>query len=59
MKNHYEKLQDIIDNYINGNITDAKGEIKKLTKRELMTLIRMWSYHHGYEEAISIIEKLV
>ena len=30
----YEKINHIIDNYINGNIAYTKAEIKKLTKQQ-------------------------
>ena len=33
MKQH-EKIEHIIDNYINGNIAYTRAEIKKLTKQQ-------------------------
>ena len=32
-------LVEVLDNYINGNISDAKKQVKKMTKAEFIDLI--------------------
>lgn len=35
--------EDIINNHINGNISDANRAIKKLTKKQIIELIYAWN----------------
>jgi len=55
-----EKLQAIIENYINGNLSDCKIETKKLSVYEAMQLIQIWVVDYGadYDEAIENIKSL-
>ena len=37
-----KNLQSILDNFINGNLTDFQEAIKKLTKKEMLQLVMLW-----------------
>lgn len=37
LKEYY--IQEVFENYINGNISDAKKQVKKMTKSEFVDLI--------------------
>ncbi len=51
------KVNTMIDNYINGNISTAKSQAKKL-KREDIRNILMDDYFYDYQHANSIMEYL-
>jgi len=47
-----KKFDKIINDEINGNISDAKNAIKKLTKLELLDLIEYYSGNYGKRHLI-------
>ena len=52
----------ILNNYLNGNITDAKKELKTLTKRALIDFIRLVNTEYtseGYLDGLTIAETLL
>ncbi len=44
------KLQEIYETYINGNISDAKNEVKKLSKEQKKTMYQQVAMNFGNEE---------
>lgn len=42
-----KKLHEIINNEINGNLSDARNAIKRLNKAQLINLIDMWVNQYG------------
>jgi len=48
----YEKQQEVIDNYINGNRVDFKKQIKRMTKLEVLDLIEYYSGNVGSRHII-------
>lgn len=54
-----EFYQAIVDNFINGNISSTKEDIKKLTKLQLIQLIRVWGDYENLGIALDEIEGLV
>ena len=43
------KFELIINNKINGNLSDFEEQVKKLTKLDLLNLIEYWTGHYGTE----------
>lgn len=41
----FEKFEEIASNYFNGNLTDFKNQLRKLTKLELVAFIEMCEEH--------------
>jgi hypothetical protein len=52
------KYQKILDNYINGNLSDFREALKKLTKLQLLEFIGFWEYQ-GMEKTQQIINILI
>ena len=52
-----DKYAAIIENYINGNISDAREQVKKLRKLEIVELIEAWST--GHNGAVASVKKLL
>lgn len=52
-----EKFKAIIDNHTNGNLTDFKAGLKKLSKVQLMDLMVYWNFltNESYTNIISHI----
>lgn len=48
----YEKQQEVVDNYINGNISDFKKQIKRMSKLEILDLIEYYSGNVGSRHII-------
>jgi hypothetical protein len=42
-----QKYNEIFDNYINGNISDFRNEIRKLSKRNLLRCIDLVIQNYG------------
>jgi len=57
MPTRYEKWQSIIDNYVNGNWSDAQAQVKKLAKFEMLLLLQQWLEQDA--DAIEIVKSLV
>ena len=55
------KITQIASNIINGNLSDAKGAIRRLSKNELLNLIHEYSLQSGESIASSLdrIRRLV
>ena len=54
-----EYYQAIVDNFDNGNITSAREEVRKLTKLQLIALIRVWGDYMNLGIALDDIEGLL
>ena len=54
MKELENKLQEIINNYENGNKRDFRIAIKKLNAYEVATLISIWQPYHSAIAKIQI-----
>jgi len=48
----YEKQQEVVDNYINGNHADFKKQIKRMSKLEILDLIEYYSGNCGSRHII-------
>lgn len=53
------KLQIMIDNYENGNKSDFRAELVKLTPLETATLISMWQPYHNAITAIQLSYEII
>ena len=54
-----EKLQSMIDNYENGNKSDFRAELVKLTPLETATLISMWQPYHSAIATIQLSYEII
>jgi hypothetical protein len=50
---------DIIQNYVNGNLTEFKKEIRALKKIELLELVEFWAEEYGGYSHSEIIYLLI
>lgn len=53
-----DKLEAIIDNKTNGNISDFDAQVKKLSKIELLGLVETWVLRAG-EDYVYVINSLM
>ena len=42
-----QEIEEIIEIYINGNISFVKNEVEAMSKADLMTLIAIWTEEMG------------
>ena len=49
-------IDGIINNYVKGNITDAKIAVKKLNKVDILRLATKWGLNHREETPFKIID---
>ncbi len=56
-----EKAEEILNNYINGNITDFKEQIRKLSKSDLIFFVLYVSEtgYMDYETILHTMKKLL
>ena len=52
-----EKAEEILDNYINGNISDFKEQIRGLTKADLIFFV-LYVSETGYADYESILHTI-
>lgn len=52
-----EKYLEIGENYINGNISDFKRQISRLSKKDILTLEWQMIHSLGIENAGNVIHK--
>jgi uncharacterized protein HemY len=59
----YNRITEVFENYINGNLKDFRRNLKNMTKRDIVSLIVIMANHYeateGYEEAMRIVKDIL
>ena len=56
----YSHLQELLETYINGNISDVKRALTRMSKYDLLSfVVFLGEYHGDYEKAVLEIQKLL
>lgn len=55
----YEKLESIIESYLNGNISYALGEIKKLSRKDRARIVSAFRCNVSTKVAFEIAEHII
>lgn len=54
-----ETIAETLETYMNGNITDAKNSVKKMSKLELLVFIEMMEMATGRDNTLTPIINIV
>ena len=54
-----EKMESIVNNYVNGNLSTYKAQLKKLTKIELLELLIEYKEQSPYIKADILLRDLI
>lgn len=55
----YEKLESIVESYVNGNLSYSMSEIKKLNRKDRARIVSAFRCNVSTEDAFEIAERII